>query len=537
VEVQDLMGIVVEELQAGLTGGGADLPMPDRTIINWVLPGIPLHESFFDFAIAGPFAGPTMANLDDFEELARRIAGEGDGGEGAGEGDGGAGGEPMSREQVLEEAKRMYQQQLLGSWEQWSRLVDFIPMVNPSLDDMTWAPQDDQGSQRHIGIVYAQAGQRLSQVYKDTLERCMVADEPLTEEQQQLLERMRKLLQVEKQEEDFLTGEVTSRFVDSPAMTLYKQKKSEYENRVLEFAAGLRRANSGTAGDAVEWSQSGGILRNRALDALQDWQAMGNKRAIEEAQAAIAHITGGSMVSWKQNLLDNVNNIEESTIGAFGYPFFPSTILPGAFARSSGWTRYSQRNLTRRVQSSTTSHSGGGTAGLNLGFFSIGGSGGGSRREHNVQINRDDFGLEFEYTQVEISRPAFNPNFFLSRGWKPRDSFIRDYQPLHSDGEDVPTGALVGYPTKALFIRNLRIYSSSLASAMESVQSTAHGGGFVGIGPFVAGGRYAHSSRRHESNFSLDTAGITVHGLQLVAFVSALFPYSANPNPDVQNWI
>ena len=85
MDVQDLMGRVVDELYAGLTGGSAELPLPSRTKINWVLPGIPLHESFFDFAIAGPYAGPSPATLDEFEKMVKAIEGQ-NGGDGDGNG-------------------------------------------------------------------------------------------------------------------------------------------------------------------------------------------------------------------------------------------------------------------------------------------------------------------------------------------------------------------------------------------------------------------------------------------------------------------
>ncbi len=533
MDVKDLMGVVVDELYAGLTGGSAELPLPPRTKLNWVLPGIPLHESFFDFAIAGPYAGPSPATLDDFEALMTAIAGE----DGDDEGDGDGGGQQMDRAQVLEEAKRMYQQHLLGSWEQWSRLVDFIPLMNPDDEDMSWTSSDEQGSQGHKGVVYGQAGQTLSQVYKDTLERSLVADEPLTEQQEKIIERMRKLLQVEVEKEDFLTGEMKKEIIESPAMTLYNEKKLSYENAVVDYASRLARSQTGTAADLIEWSRSGGIFKQRAMQARRDWQATGNKNAIEEAQSAIAHITGGNMVTWKQNLLDNVSEIEENVQGAFGYSFFPATVLPGAFARSDGWTKYSQRNLKQKIESSSSSHSGGGSVGVSVGLFSFGGSGGASRTESNFSIERDDFGMEFEYTQVEIARHAFNPNFFLSRGWKPRDSFIIDHGAVHSDGEDTPSGAFIGYPTKALFVRNLRIYSSELAHHMRTMERSISGGASFGIGPFSIGGRYQQTNRESESNLEIDNAGITVRGMQLVAFLSAMFPATSNPNPDVENWI
>lgn len=527
MDIQDLMGIVIDELYAGLTGGSAELPLPPRTKINWVLPGIPLHKSFFNFAIAGPYAGPSPATLDDFEKLVKTIEGDNDAAE------------PMSREDVLEEAKRMYQQDLLGSWEQWSRLVDFIPLMNPTVEDGSWSSSDNQGSQGHKGVVYGQAGQTLSQVYRDTLERCLVANEQLTEQQEKIIERMKKILQVEVEREDFLTGEIKKEFIESPAMTLYNEKKLAYENAVTDYAARLARSQTGSAADLIEWIRSGGIYKQRAMRARRDWMAIGNKNAIERAQSAIAHITGGSMVAWKQALLDNVLDIEDNMMGAFGYPFFPATVLPGAFSRTSGWTKYSERSLTQKVKSSSSSSSSSVFGGFSMGIFSIGGSGSSSRKDSDFSIERDDFGIEFEYTQVEICRPAFNPNFFLSRGWKPRDSFIADYNSVHSDGKKNPSGAFVGYPTKVLFVRNLRIYSSELAQYMETKKKSIKGGAVIGIGPFMIGGNYAHSSRESESTLEVDTSSITIKGMQLIGFLSSLFPASSNSNPDVadEDWI
>ena len=134
-------------------------------------------------------------------------------------------------------------------------------------------------------------------------------------------------------------------------------------------------------------------------------------------------------------------------------------------------------------------------------------------------------------------RPAFNPNFFLSRGWRPKDSFIRDYGPLHSDGKETPKGAMIGYPTKALFVRNLKIYSRDFANVMRTKQDDIKAGGTVGYGPFIVGGGYSQSNREGESNLDVQDASITVKGLQLVGFLSALFPYTANPSPDVKKWI
>jgi len=525
MKLEDLSGQVVDQLYSALTGGTAELPLPDNVVINWVQPGIPFHESAFDWAIAGPYAGPTPLTLDDFQKLVETIQGGDDQNPG------------MDRDKAIEEAKRMHQQFLLGSWEQWSRLVDFIPLVNPSSDETLVTKKSEEGSQKHTSLVYAQSGQTLSKVYEDTLDRCEVAQEELTDQQKKIIERMQALLQEEVEVEDFLTGEKKTEIRDSRVMMLYKEKKLAYENAVIDYASRLARASNGTASELIEWNRSGGVYKSRAISARRDFIARGYKNDVERAQSTINHILGSSMVAWKDRLVQDVKDIQENVTGAFGYPFFPSSILPGGFARSDSWSKFDERELHKKVKTSSNSRSWGGKAGLNLGLFSFGGSAGGKKKEEAFDFTQSEFGISFEYTQVEISRPAFNPNFFLSTGWRPKETFIADYGELHSDGKPDPKGSMIGYPTKALFVRNLTIYSRDLAKHMKSKESEIKAGASFGWGPFSVGGNYAQSNKDRESNLDIQSSSIKIKGIQLVAFLSALFPYTSNPSPEVKNWI
>jgi len=520
MKLEDLSGYIIDYLYGGLTGGTADLPLPENMRINWVQPGIPFHESAFDWAIAGPYAGPTPLTLNDFKDLVETLKGD--------DGD---------LDTAIEQAKLMYQQQLLGGWEQWSRLVDFIPLPAPKTDKNGWSRKSEEGKHKHVSVVYGQAEVTLSQVYGDTLERCLVADEEITDKQRALVEKMQALLMEEVETEDFFTGEKRIEPRESRVMQAYKDKKTIYENAVLDYASRLAQANNGTAADLVAWTRSGGIYKQRAMQAMRDWIANGYKRDVERAQATINHILGSSMVVWKDRLLQDVIDIQGNMLGAFGYPFFPASILPGAFARSNSWTKFHEKELHKKINTSSSSRGGGGRVGVNLGLFSFGGSGGASYSEQQFNFNQERFEVSFEYTQVEIVRPAFNANFFLSRGWKPNESFIKQHGPLHSDGKVNPSGRMIGYPTKALFVRNLRIVNQELANFMKSKQDDIHGGASFGWGPFSIGGSYAQSNRESESTLDINGATITIKGIQLVAFVSALFPVTANPSPDIQKWI
>src|SRR5437667_5770927 len=73
MDLKQLMGLIIDELYSGLTGGTAELPLPPNTFLSFLSPGIPLEESAFDWAIAGSFAGPTPLPLPYFSELVKKI--------------------------------------------------------------------------------------------------------------------------------------------------------------------------------------------------------------------------------------------------------------------------------------------------------------------------------------------------------------------------------------------------------------------------------------------------------------------------------
>jgi len=321
-------------------------------------------------------------------------------------------------------------------------------------------------------------------------------------------------------------------------MLAYTAKKQVYEDAVIEYATNLAQANNGTAEDLIRWQQTGGLYKRRATEALRDWIANGYKNDIERAEAMISHITGRSMVLWKDNLLQQIDQTETNTTGQFGYAFQPATVIPGGFARSEGWTRFSERNLATKMSSSSSTRSGSAKFGLSLGFFNIGGAGGGSSATKEENYEMDSFGIEFSYAPVEIVRPWFHPGFFLSRGWRPTQGFERDYgTDKHSDGKTPPKGAMIGYPTKALFVKDLVIHSSEIVRQMKARESHVSGGGFIGIGPFCVGGRYQQSNKSSQRNYSYDGASIRVNGMQLVGFLSSMLPECANPHPDVKKWV
>ncbi|MFB4269188.1 hypothetical protein [Nonomuraea sp. GTA35] len=524
MNLKNMMARVIDELYSGLTGGDAEMPLPGNMLINFIQPGMVFHPSEFDFAIAGPFSGPSPLTLDFFRKLAETIQGDNPG---------------MPRDEVIKQAKAMYQGFLLGTWENWSRLVDFIPIVQSGPAQHSWRLDRDQGKHRHAQVVYGQAGRTLSQVYRDVLSLCEVADDDLSPEKLEAIQKMRALLQETVETTDFLTGEKRTVIQESRILKTYADYRTRYENAVVDYATRLARSQSGSASDLIEWSRSGGIYRSRAQRARADWEAQGYKNDVERAQAVLDQILGTSMVQWVARLRSDVDEIDDNVQGSFGYPFFPATVVPGSFARNDGWTTFKNLELHSASQYTSTSRGDAARVGFPLGIVNFSGGGSGGRTETEMRFKSSTFGMEFEYTQVQIVRPWFNPGFFPSRGWRLKTEFVDKYQTDRlSDGDpEAPTGALPCHAVTAMFLRNLTIHSSDLASYMHTKRDDIAAGGTVGIGPFVIGGGYRQSRVSSESSYQLTETSITMRALQLVAFMSTPTPAGPNPSSDVKKWL
>ena len=385
--------------------------------------------------------------------------------------------------------------------------------------------------------MHRQAG-HCSQTYADTLNNCEVAADDLTDAEEKIIERMRNLLQEKVVVENFLTGEKTEEIRPSRVMLAYEEYRTKYENAVADYAARLARSQTGSAADRIEWNRSGGIYRARARQSLQDWVSRGYMRDVQTAQATIDQILGTSMVLWWEKLKSDVDEIDNNVNGAFGYPFFPATVVPGSFARNPNWSTYQEMHVESHSKMTSSTKQGSATVGFSLGLFNVGAAGGGGVEDFSLDMTGKSFGIKFDYTQVQIVRPAFNANWFWARGWRPKPGFEQlGYPPLHSDGAEHPSGAMIAYPTAALFVRNLTIYSREVADHVKSHADKAIGSAAIGIGPFIIGGAYAQTNNSQETAFSFDGSSVTMNGIQMVGTLSTKIPKAADPAPDIKKWV
>jgi len=100
----------------------------------------------------------------------------------------------------------------------------------------------------------------------------------------------------------------------------------------------------------------------------------------------------------------------------------------------------------------------------------------------NSHLQISNFRMSFDLVQAMVARPWFYPEFFMNRGWTLEKGHGWTFEEMPSNGEPLPQGIFIGYPTQAIFVRNLVIESEEFSNAFSSYASQFSAGGSVGLG-------------------------------------------------------
>lgn len=330
----------------------------------------------------------------------------------------------------------------------------------------------------------------------------------------------------------------------------YYEKAKQFEDAALEYNA--RRIDALTADDARSihfWSSNANILRNRVKTAMSDWVSNGYKNDFEQISAFIDQVMQRDLSLLKQEYRDDLEKARLTGI-ASGSDFFYSSLVPGNFARSGGWTRFSFKSGDLQSRSSSTFQNkrwavAGGVSYLGIFGGRANASRGSARQEYQGTFSSDDFELSFEITQVQIERPWLHRSFMLSPTWRFDQGSPEVKDERLSDGGAPPRGLLPAYPTSIVFVRNLVMtigHSESFSNYVrEQQQSSAGGGGYVAFGPFFLGGSGSNlsstGSTTRDWGYKFERNGIQCPGMQIAGFKCHVLPEAPKPLASITNWI
>ena len=504
---EELMNSVLGKLYDVLTNGDDVAPKSTDNYLAWLSVGMPFPKEELEYLSTG-FTG---IYREPKQELVT------------------AGGEPAPapKEKTPEEIDALLAQDVTRKYmqaENVARLCDMVPDtsgVKGSVTMNVWNPENT-----------------LSLAYQHILKFSQVANFEPDEKTKAKIERLRGLLQEKKTKVNIVTEEEEEVLEETQLVKKYNEKLQNYLNVALEYNS--HRVNALAAKDPAAvhfWALNASILRSKVMAAKNDWITNGFKEEYDQIAAYIAQVEGRSMLTLKQQYIDDMEKAR-LTGPASGSDFFYTSFLPGGFAETdNGWTQFDFSNSDYSSNYKFDSKQGGGGGGFSLGFVTVGAKAKHKTETSTTKIDASSFKLGFKICQVPINRPFFNMNFLTSKYWRFDQSNGEFKDNMVSDGQSPPNGMIPAYTTTAIFVKDLTLHFGERHADIASKMQSTSGGGFVSWGPFHAGGNYQANSKERSVNIDTASQDIKVEGMQLIGFKCHILPKSPDPKPDVPEWV
>ncbi|NJM80301.1 MAG: hypothetical protein HC854_13075 [Flavobacterium sp.] len=269
---QDLMNNVMGKIFDVITNGdGTTVPKSEDNFFAWNTPGTPFDPEDFDFLVQG-LTGvykPKMIKNPDGTESTEVLTDE-------------------QREDAMgKDTKKMY-----SLAENFARFVDIVPDASGINDTkVRMNVKNDEGT--------------LSDVYEETLRFSQVANTELTAAEKAKIERFRQLLQVEREKEDLITGEMVKVLEPSPLVKAYTDKMQAWIEASLEYNSARIDALTASTPRAVHnWSINANVLRSKVKFAMNDWINNGYKNEFEGIAARIDQMSARDLSLLKAQYKD-----------------------------------------------------------------------------------------------------------------------------------------------------------------------------------------------------------------------------------------
>ena len=523
VEPSVLANSVMAKLYDVLTNGDETVPPSTDNFFSWCTPGVPVEAADLEFLTQGLTGIVKKSAVDAMQPTAAAASS-------------GAAAPPpvppLTPDQLAglmaQDTMRLYMQA-----ENLSRLLDFVPDVAKKTN------------QQFTRMSVLNNDGTLSDIYDYTLRMSQVMKTELPADVVDKITKFRALLQKVVKKKDLITDEETESVEPSELQKAYFTKMAAYDDAALEYNARRIDALAAVDSRAVhDWAINANIYRNKVRAAMDDWLSNGYKLDFEKIAAFIEQVSRRDLSLLKQQYVEDLEKAR-LTSPVSGSDFFFTSLVPGNFATSSGWTRFgfqarefeSHRNSSYRWSQS----SGGGSVGfLGIGLYGSHSSSN-SHSEYHGSFSSDHTSMSFEIAQIPISRPWFRTAFLTSHGWRFDQNNVVTKSDHLSDGASPPNGKLPAYATTAIFVRKLALSFGELSGFSDFVSnarsSSTSGGGCVTFGPFFLGGGGSHRSGSGDTSrdygFRYENNTMYVDGMQLIGFKCHLLPKSPDPNPEI----
>ncbi len=320
----------------------------------------------------------------------------------------------------------------------------------------------------------------------------------------------------------------------TPHYEAYMKYEDEWKSKVKSWHKAYADAFTNPM-KLQNWPIDGTTYHDDADEAMDRWVSFGFKQEIENAIATLAaQGTDPAIALIARAKKRFINSLTEfQSIGEIPY----TMMLPNSWYDSDnddGWTEYTSEDAHNEshYQSSSTSYGGGG--GFNVGFWSASGSFEHSESQSSMSMGGNDLEVSFKYCAVDIKRPWLDSSMLNLKNWFLMGDYKKNAVSNGTMGQELPANAPAFFPsvvTGLILVKDLSIHWANWQQDWSNSAETTSASVSVGWGPFAVNGHYDHHSER--ADFVADSSGetLTVHGIQLVGYVSVINP----PSPGVDS--
>lgn len=501
----DFMNVVFGDVYKKLTNGGDPAMLGPNNFVAWEPVASVIDEEAFDFASKGAVGVPPKI-------------------------------EGMTEERYAElRTEKKFSSFAYAA--EFARIADQIPANIPEM------LPDGKG---RAFTVFNPNSDSVSDVYRDTLEFCVVKDSKIDPNVEKKIERERsKLFKTKKLKNPDFDEEMVEDQEDNPKF-LYQSfispayaKYLEYEalyNQEEEALSELQmRVDEGDVDAMAELAASGKSLKRKKESALKRWEALGYKGHIEKVMNYIDEVESSNFISVKKRYESEFATSERTDIRDSSAYHYAAPIPAKILENNRGWTKFIFTKSDYESSKRSTSHQWSAKAG----YFGIGKvNAEGKHTKDTADFNFNDFHMSFRLTKCYVSRPWLGMSFLKSRFWKysktGKDIMNNE---LISDGNG--KGKLPAVVTELYLLSELNIGFRKGSDSYKKVENIVKGGGGVRLGLFNIGGSYSYADEKIDSSRKREAQGVNSDAILLVGRKCTILDMAPNPLPSIKDdeWV
>ncbi|BDC46044.1 hypothetical protein [Paraburkholderia terrae] len=328
----------------------------------------------------------------------------------------------------------------------------------------------------------------------------------------------------------------TSKLMDKDGnVTPHYQAYMQYEDTYKSKVKAWHRAYANAMTDPMKmqnWPIDGVQYQDDADEAMDRWVGLGFKQEIETAIATLAAQGIDPSIALisraKKRYINSLN--EFTSVGEIPY----TLMLPNTWYdkdSDDGWYQYSSQDFHTEAHYSSSSTSYGGSANINVGFWSVGGGFEHSEQQSSVAMQTDDLEITFSYCAVDIKRPWLEADLLNLQNWFLMGDYKKGCISNGTMGQELPSSSvpqtfLPSVVTSLILIKDLRIKWKDAQLQWEQQCESTTASGSVGYGPFALNGHYKHRDEQSDFTMDIDGEGLYVEGIQLIGYISMINPVS-----------